>query len=84
MLRGGSWINNPENCRSAYRNYNDPDNRNDNIGFRVVVPAASALHLSELMDGNRQAYTEESRPVPVMLAIASKNQTRSGSLVSIR
>jgi formylglycine-generating enzyme required for sulfatase activity len=35
--RGGSWNNNPENCRSSYRNNNDPSNRNDNIGFRVVV-----------------------------------------------
>ncbi|MBD2770824.1 SUMF1/EgtB/PvdO family nonheme iron enzyme [Iningainema tapete] len=44
MLRGGSWNNNPRNCRSAYRDYNAPDNRNDNIGFRVVVAVASALH----------------------------------------
>jgi len=34
-LRGGSWINNPENCRSAYRNRNEPGNRNNNIGCRV-------------------------------------------------
>ncbi|MBW4641990.1 MAG: SUMF1/EgtB/PvdO family nonheme iron enzyme [Goleter apudmare HA4340-LM2] len=37
MLRGGSWNNNPENCRSANRNRNTPDNRNNNIGFRVVL-----------------------------------------------
>ena len=36
VLRGGSWNNNPRNCRSAYRNNNDPHERNDNIGFRVV------------------------------------------------
>ncbi|MFK7862531.1 MAG: SUMF1/EgtB/PvdO family nonheme iron enzyme [Granulosicoccus sp.] len=34
-LRGGSWINNDNNCRSSYRNNNHPDNRNNNIGFRV-------------------------------------------------
>ena len=34
MLRGGSWNDNARNCRSAYRNRNAPDNRNDNIGFR--------------------------------------------------
>ena len=39
--RGGGW-NNPdkivgtENCRTANRNNNDPDNRNNNIGFRLV------------------------------------------------
>jgi formylglycine-generating enzyme required for sulfatase activity len=37
VLRGGSWNNNARNCRSANRNDNDPDNRNNNIGFRVVV-----------------------------------------------
>ncbi|WP_392476089.1 SAV_2336 N-terminal domain-related protein [Nostoc sp. C110] len=37
VLRGGSWYYYPENCRSASRsNYGRRDNRNDNIGFRVV------------------------------------------------
>jgi hypothetical protein len=36
VLRGGSWINNARNCRSAYRNRNHPEERNDNIGFRLV------------------------------------------------
>jgi formylglycine-generating enzyme required for sulfatase activity len=35
-LRGGSWLYNPPNCRSAYRGYNDLVNRNFNIGFRVI------------------------------------------------
>jgi len=38
LLRGGSWINNASNCRSAYRNYNDPDNRNRDTGFRFAQP----------------------------------------------
>jgi len=36
-LRGGSWNNNQDNARAVYRNNNDPGNRNNNIGFRVVV-----------------------------------------------
>ena len=36
-LRGGSWNNNGNNCRSANRNNNTPDTRNNNNGFRVVV-----------------------------------------------
>ncbi|MBK7848429.1 MAG: SUMF1/EgtB/PvdO family nonheme iron enzyme [Zoogloea sp.] len=35
VVRGGSWINNSDNCRVAYRNRNTPDNRNNNLGFRV-------------------------------------------------
>ncbi|MDO4629775.1 MAG: SUMF1/EgtB/PvdO family nonheme iron enzyme [Planctomycetia bacterium] len=33
--RGGSWNNNAKNCRSANRNNNSPENRNNNLGFRV-------------------------------------------------
>ena len=35
--RGGSWNNNPKNCRSANRNRNNADNCNNNIGFRLAV-----------------------------------------------
>jgi len=34
-LRGGSWNNHELNLRCSSRN-NNPDNRNNNIGFRVV------------------------------------------------
>ena len=36
VIRGGSWNNNARNCRSAYRNRNEPDNRNNNLGFRCA------------------------------------------------
>ncbi len=36
VIRGGSWINNPINCRSAYRSFNTRDFRSSGIGFRVV------------------------------------------------
>ncbi|MGF1477967.1 MAG: formylglycine-generating enzyme family protein [Cyanophyceae cyanobacterium] len=42
-LRGGSWSYTPEACRSAFRNYDYPDLRNDIIGFRVVCSGARTL-----------------------------------------
>ena len=35
--RGGSWNNNAENCRVSNRNNNTPDNRNNNLGFRLSL-----------------------------------------------
>ena len=40
VLRGGSWNNNGRNVRSANRNRNAPDNRNQNIGFRLALAHA--------------------------------------------
>src|SRR6202048_149526 len=33
--RGGSWVNTPQNLRSAYRNGSKPVSRGDYLGFRV-------------------------------------------------
>ncbi len=39
VLRGGSWNNNIHNASAVIRNRNitNPNNRNNNIGFRLVV-----------------------------------------------
>ncbi|MGF1477962.1 MAG: SAV_2336 N-terminal domain-related protein [Cyanophyceae cyanobacterium] len=42
-LRGGSWYNLPELCRSAIRRNNDPDARFYVVGFRVVCFGARTL-----------------------------------------
>ncbi|MGC1309135.1 MAG: formylglycine-generating enzyme family protein [Phormidesmis sp.] len=39
ILRGGSWVVIPRNCRSASRYDGTPDNRYDNVGFRVSCSA---------------------------------------------
>ncbi len=49
VLRGGSWNNNPQNLRSANRNRNNPDNRNNNNGFRLgstLSARASAIKVA--------------------------------------
>jgi formylglycine-generating enzyme required for sulfatase activity len=43
VLRGGSWIDGPRSCRSAYRDNFTPVNRNYDIGFRVCCSAPRAL-----------------------------------------
>ena len=43
LLRGGSWYYNPGTCRSACRNNANPDNRDYNNGFRLVVSGARTL-----------------------------------------
>ena len=36
MIRGGSWISKPAILRSANRNWNTPDSRDFNLGFRLA------------------------------------------------
>ncbi|MEW6290943.1 MAG: SUMF1/EgtB/PvdO family nonheme iron enzyme [Thermodesulfobacteriota bacterium] len=42
VVRGGSWNNKPRNVRSAVRNRNTTDNRNNNLGFRLVQSTRTA------------------------------------------
>ena len=56
MLRGGGWNNNARNCRSANRNRNTADNRNNNNGFRLVLPPAHRA------SGRRPLTRAKSRP----------------------
>ena len=39
IIRGGSWLSSPRNCRSAYRFYDSPGSTSNGIGFRVVCHA---------------------------------------------
>jgi formylglycine-generating enzyme required for sulfatase activity len=35
-IRGGSWVDDPEILRSAYRNWSQTEDRDDDVGFRVA------------------------------------------------
>jgi formylglycine-generating enzyme required for sulfatase activity len=49
LLRGGSWFSLPRDCRSAYRYYNHPVNRYNDLGFRVCcLPQDLILYPSTL------------------------------------
>ena len=43
VLRGGSWYNDPEYCRSADRNDLNPEYRYNYVGFRVVCAVAQRI-----------------------------------------
>jgi formylglycine-generating enzyme required for sulfatase activity len=43
VLRGGSWINSPGKCRSAYRENYTCANSRSRIGFRIVSSASRTL-----------------------------------------
>ena len=43
VLRGGSFNNNQNNARAAYRNNNNPNERNNNIGFRLVCSSHASI-----------------------------------------
>jgi hypothetical protein len=45
VIRGGGWNNTPKNVRTANRNRNTPDNRNNNLGFRLILPAQQGAAL---------------------------------------
>ncbi|HNN85819.1 MAG TPA: SUMF1/EgtB/PvdO family nonheme iron enzyme, partial [Accumulibacter sp.] len=45
MVRGGSWNNNGRNVRSANRNWNEPGNRNQNVGFRLALARCRSFRL---------------------------------------
>ncbi len=62
VIRGGSWNNNPRNVRSAKRNRNTTDNRNNNSGFRL----ASTLEVPEPRTPP-SARVCQGRPGPVMM-----------------
>jgi len=44
VLRGGSWNNNGKWLRAANRNHNSPDNRNNNLGFRLAAARRGQVH----------------------------------------
>ena len=46
-MRGGSFNNNRNNARCAYRNNRNPNNRNNNQGVRVVVVGGGPYFLWE-------------------------------------
>jgi hypothetical protein len=83
VLRGGAFNNDTNNVRCANRNRNNPDNRNRNIGFRVVASTSfgqadcqQMASLPELPGGSREAAPRPRRrmaePVPGRVLVEAR------------
>jgi hypothetical protein len=68
VLRGGAFNNEDRNVRCAYRNRNNPNNRNDNIGFRVVLS-----EFSRFSDNAKMSACPERKPEDARLRQLRKN-----------
>ncbi len=79
VVRGGAFFNESRNVRCAIRNWNDPSNRNDNIGFRVVV---STLFVLPALPGGATPPSGPRRrmaePVPGRVRVTSDRAHSNG------
>ncbi|WP_204249723.1 SUMF1/EgtB/PvdO family nonheme iron enzyme [Gemmata sp. SH-PL17] len=71
VLRGGSWNNDGRNCRSANRNRTEPDDRNQNIGFRLAAAPT------------RDRSPRRNRPFTRPRRAAGKRRQPTGALVAL-
>jgi hypothetical protein len=77
VIRGGSWNNEPRNVRSANRNRNAPDERNNNLGFRLAhyIRVVEAIARSGLIHGSGRCGTRMSMsPFPGLARKGAPNR----------
>ena len=73
VLRGGSWNNDQDNARAAYRNHNHPGNRNNNLGFR-------ALCLAHIVSPLHKARGSGKHPQAPLRALAGQLPSRASGI----
>jgi hypothetical protein len=79
VLRGGSWINNGRNTRSANRNRNEPANRNDNIGFRLALARTTIdAPFDQIVIRSARCWRQKLQPFGARVDACSKAR-RSGA-----
>ena len=78
--RGGSWNNNANNCRSAYRNNNyNPSNYNNNLGFRLsstLPPRPGSAGSHSARPALRECEDEHARPAAASSAARRERRGR--------
>jgi hypothetical protein len=93
---GGAWNNDQQNARCAYRNNNNPDNRNNNLGLRVAsaidltarpaVPQADRERAMPHVTSSGRCHIRESERGPILVGTCGLPYTQTGwpSLVAPR
>ena len=81
IVRGGSWNNNQDNARCAYRNRNNPWNDNNNLGFRVMVSialrAGKSRHPAMRGGARKPAWPDPGRTARVPTDVARRGRPNS-------
>jgi len=82
VLRGGSWNNQADNCRSSIRNHNQPDNRNNNIGFRVASTLQRIIESAapEPTDSRKEFCRERAKCKVQIVVLCSAGAVQSGQI----
>ncbi len=91
VLRGGSWFNPAQNCRSACRHWYDPDDRNSDVGFRLVLPSFSlqklAPNASEIFFGanpiSDSILIVNEAPISVVLNVSTDRKDWSTHVLNV-
>ncbi|TAN42491.1 MAG: hypothetical protein EPN22_12010 [Nitrospirae bacterium] len=92
MLRGGSWNNNARNVRAVNRNNNTPDNRNNNLGFRLASthhhskrePLRLRMHGQCAMCPDRCPARRGQPPIPFVKRECRQKTQRRAGLVGLK
>ena len=63
VVRGGSWINYARNVRAAFRDWVEPDLRDDYLGFRCVLGQESSIDRDDrVLDRGKAEPRHSSKP----------------------
>lgn len=76
VVRGGGWIVNARNVRSAFRNWYDPGSRFDALGFRCCLSSASPDQTSAAEPQSRPPNGESATSAPPRDEAASEQRTQ--------
>ncbi len=66
MIRGGSWNDDPDRARSAYRNRRHPADRNDNQGFRLVLPGPHSTRSERSRNEHQREHEDDHGHSPAL------------------